>query len=278
MLRYTLLALAGGLSMASDPAFAAVGTSAQVNNNASAAIVTSLAGLPGVTDTHGQAVTGQAAGVLGGFVPAAFVSVGDTSPGAHNSVEVSQDVTANWINPNQGSISVGSDWDVRSLDHIADLAIQATTIDQTLSHTAPTWQYAFDATGADSLFTMDFDVQVTGDAFGRGAWDFNVTEDGHQLRFATLANGAASGTFQQALETGHSYVVTLTSNDGITLFPDGRATQHFQANVGSQFDWRITGDDDRGGAVPEPSTWALAIAGCGLAGAALRRQPRRRMA
>lgn len=269
------LAVAGGLAMASDPAFAATAISAQINANASAALVTSLAGLPGVTDTHGHALAGLPDGDLGIGLPAAFVSI-NNGEGGHNSVEASTGISGSWDSANQGRIGVSSNWDVSVFDPTLGLVVQATTIDQTLSHTAPAWQYAFQATGNDDLFSMDFDIQLFGDAFGRGAWDLNVTQDGQQLGFHTLSNGAASGNFTQALLSGHDYVFTLTSNDGITLFPDGRHTSHFQVDEESLFNWSITGRDPAG--VPEPSTWALTIVGFGLAGAALRRAPRSRLA
>jgi len=266
MTRTRLIAAAGGLfALAAAPAFAATATSGQVNANASAALVTSFSGLPGNVNTHGEALHALPDAI-------SATALATASNGANINVSAQQSISASWNDANHGSFAVTSIMSETAFDLIPDQVIQATTIDQSLNRTLPTWQYAFDATGSDNLFSLDFATTVDGNFTGLGTWIVSITRDGQSVAFETITNGFGSGVFTQALDSGHAYVVNVLSNDGLAFVTDGRHTNSFRGNQTSVFDWTITGDTKGGGAVPEPSTWALTIAGFGLVGAALRRR------
>jgi len=262
-----ILAVASLLAMSAAPAFAATAVFGQVNGNASAFLGASVTGLPGVVDSHGDAAGGLP-GVLTGHGTVATALGGDT-------VNASQEVRGIWDNANAGSFSATGGWTIAIPDSSIAIA-QATTIDQSLDDTLPAWTYAFDATGNDDLFSMTFDVATHGDStLGLGAWSLNVLEDGQSVHFQQLSNGTASGLFTQALQSGHRYQFTLTSNDGL-LVPGTSDTKRFAGFDESNFGWTITGSATAG--VPEPSSWALAIIGFGMAGTTLRRRVRRALA
>lgn len=268
MTRIRLLVAAGGLlAMAAAPAFAATATSGQVNATATGALVGSFSDLPGVVDTHHDATAGLPT-TLG------VHSNVDVHGGTNNRVQSVSDVQASWTDANSGSITVADSWELDAFDRTAGVVVQATSIDQSLQRDLPNWQYAFDATGNDDLFTMNFNVSVTGDGAGLGAWNLRVEEDGNPIvPLRELSNGTAMGAFTQALQSGHHYIVTLTSNEGLAFVTDGRSTSRTVGIGIGNFDWSISGDAGPGtGAVPEPSAWALALAGFGLAGSALRRR------
>jgi hypothetical protein len=137
------------------------------------------------------------------------------------------------------------------------------TLDQ---YGIPAWSYTFVA-NADGGFRMTYDVVARGtDLRGLGGWQFHV-DGGPACCGAygayTGADGAhVTGTLGAALIGGQTYTVSLVPFAYIrSTFSD---TDAYMDGV---FEWSISHD-----AVPEPGTWALMIAGFGLAGFALRRR------
>lgn len=135
------------------------------------------------------------------------------------------------------------------------------------------WSYSFDVL-QDSAMTLSSEFIGGGTHdFGLGHWDLTFSQDGEPAvvlpLFDALHVGDDTG-FESFLSfhAGHHYRVALRSAEGnefIGVSPETAAeTAHFT--------WKIAADAS---AAPEPATWALAIAGFGLTGAALRRKATR---
>jgi PEP-CTERM motif len=114
-------------------------------------------------------------------------------------------------------------------------------------------------------FSFEFDTAVNGFGFFIGATDFNWTLtafDANDNLLDTLVIGVLSGSNAGdffGILAGGIKRATLTGPAGDHIFLD-----NFTTGVGGPIS-----------AVPEPATWAMMIAGFGLAGAAIRTSRRR---
>ena len=102
--------------------------------------------------------------------------------------------------------------------------------------------------------------------FGQGFFNiFDFTTATTVASFSGFSPSTTSLTLPAGtLTRGHSYVFELIFDDGVNgVDPNGVA-------VSARSDMRTFGDFAVG--VPEPATWAMMLAGVGLAGAALRRR------
>jgi hypothetical protein len=127
------------------------------------------------------------------------------------------------------------------------------------------------------MFGLTGAFQASGtDAIGLGWWQVVFSDDGASPGAGDLVHAypdypqetGLSGSFSHALVAGHTYTVGLLNLDGFSMNGD-TTNSSLTGSENGQIDWAIT--SGRGGA-PEPSAWALAIVGFGLAGAALRRR------
>lgn len=94
-------------------------------------------------------------------------------------------------------------------------------------------------------------------------WNGDVLNIGLQLHTSSLGHTPIGFA-----NTGADFAHTMYW-DGL-VFDD--ASRNVVLTSASGFDYRYSAFPDTGGAVPEPATWALMIAGFGLAGSALRRR------
>ncbi len=114
-------------------------------------------------------------------------------------------------------------------------------------------------------FSFEFDTAVNGFGFFIGATDFNWTLtafDANDNLLDTLVIGVLSGSNAGdffGILAGGIKRATLTGPAGDHIFLD-----NFTTGMGGPIS-----------AVPEPATWAMMIAGFGLAGAAIRTSRRR---
>lgn len=128
------------------------------------------------------------------------------------------------------------------------------------------WTYVF--TAEDSgMFQMSYNTARFGDIFGVNTYQIHwlqrrggafVEYNSESLGDSSLANDA--GIFRRYLVAGDTYQVQLFNNGNVGSAGGARAGWKT-----ADFAWSIS-------AVPEPGTWALAIAGFGVVGAALRRR------
>jgi hypothetical protein len=125
------------------------------------------------------------------------------------------------------------------------------------------FQYSLDATSIDtgtwtSVSALDFlapnNAAHVGSQFGIGS------TNGNSAAFRTLKNGLIDGL---SIGAGETFALRWTLSDigGVTS-DDGLAVD----------DFKLTASLAQTSAVPEPATWAMMIAGFGMAGAALRRK------
>ncbi|WP_394763924.1 PEPxxWA-CTERM sorting domain-containing protein [Phenylobacterium sp.] len=132
------------------------------------------------------------------------------------------------------------------------------------------WSYTFTPT-EDVVFTLTYDVVATGPVqFGLQGYRFSQDE----LVTGLAANNpifdpSGAGTLIRNLSGGVSHTVSLYTTGNISngggFIGSGTETGQFSFAITS------SGGPTEGG-VPEPASWALMIAGFGLAGAALRRR------
>jgi hypothetical protein len=184
----------------------------------------------------------------------------------NNTVTTHGTETATWLTANKGSVVANMGHEFQVPD-----AVEGHQID-TLLNGGVDWTYQFRAEG-DGVFNLDFKV-VGNDAntFGLGAWAFVIsggTFDSINISgtLGGLRDNEHSGSVSETLKAGQTYRVSLINQNGLGSF----APNDQSSSADSTFDWTIS-DAPVAGAVPEPSTWALAIMGFGLMGVALRRR------
>ncbi|MEI6882826.1 MAG: PEPxxWA-CTERM sorting domain-containing protein [Bacteroidota bacterium] len=157
-------------------------------------------------------------------------------------------VTASWTSPDLGFVLLNWGW----------YSGNGGSGDNTSVSNIAVWQYSFKAKG-NGTFSGSYDFQmINGDASGidpiflGGDW-------GSQVK------GFGTGTFSVPLVNGQTYTFTLESSGGLTGSNGLDAVADAQALV----EWQV---NTTPGAVPEPASWALMIAGFGLTGTAMRRR------
>jgi len=260
------LAAGGGFiaaSLAAGSASATIALSGGVNLQASALATDEFHQGPATVDpSHGDSWTGAPRDLT--------ASASATQAGGTDTVSAHGTILANWASANAGSVSIQDyGWTVAANDPSITLVSPSVNA----GFTGPfDWSYQFTAT-RDGTFDLDIDLIGAGDdLFGLGAWDLNfadgaVATETELLRgYFSAPTDEISASFSHALLAGHTYTVGLRNLDGFSTA--GITTNSsVQAQEGGVVFWAITPDG-----APEASTWALAVAGFGLAGAALRRR------
>ena len=253
-----LLAAAG----LAGSAHATVAVSGAVSMTASAR----LGAGPAVVDTRGESLVGVPAG-LSTFARA-------TTTAGTDSLTARGAISANWSSADRGDVQIHDfGWDIVAGDpSITSLEPEVNAFPSG----PPQWTYSFMATG-DGRFDLAADLFDAGveDLF-LGAWRMRFVDNGLSNE-TTLTSGQVGagvlevrGRFSHALTAGHNYTVSLVSTDGFGTNGDTTGlTGH--AGESGDFRWSITGGGNDA-AVPEPSVWAMAVLGFGLAGASLRRR------
>ncbi len=214
--------------------------------------------------------TGHDAWKVAGVPEDLTAAAAASAEGRGGAVNASSKITAHWDSADSGSIDyLDHGWSATAVNEGAgDEIFRLET-----SEAAPDWTYAFTAT-EDGTFDFGFALRtVATDAFGLGVWDliFSAGPGSEEaIRFHGLGSGNFddSGTVSRALLAGHDYRVSLVSRERLTAVGDG-AFGGRNSTEFSNFTWAINGASS---AAPEPSAWALAILGMGLAGATLRRR------
>jgi hypothetical protein len=205
--------------------------------------------------------------------PGAFHDLGKSQsatatggPDNKTGATVSGQISAHWDSADGGSVDVEHGWTVFAGQDALDQHVQVTANSQFSDEND--WDYHFTAT-RDSTIRLSGEIQGGGDNdFGLGGWRVSFHDLGETTAFFPLLTTVSPGSddqvsFEAQLLAGHSYRIGLESRESALFIG---AIPH-TAEERAHFTWSI----DSGG-VPEPSTWALSIAGCGLAGAALRRR------
>ncbi len=209
----------------------------------------------GALATFGAATNGisTAPGMLNGPGTITANSFGTITDGNY-SVSSNVAVSASWASADAGSLDI--DWGWNAATGGSDTFTKVET-----NLAIPNWTYTFTATG-NGTFSGNYTIVGTGDLFGlQPAYGSGDLPFGPYGGSVNDPNGA--GSFSIALVNGQTYTVgiynfgNLSSNDGLDAV--GNAT--------ARFDWQIAY-----GAVPEPGSWAMLIAGFGLVGAAARRR------
>lgn len=255
-----LLACAG----LAGAAHATVAQSGAVTVTASA----KLGANPAVVDTHSETLSGVPAG-LSTFARA-------TTSAGTDTLTARGAISANWASADRGDVQIHDfGWDITANDS------SITTVEPLLTafpSGPPEWTYSFMATG-DGRFDMAADLFDAGveDLF-LGAWRLRFSDNGASSE-TILTRGESgagvlevTGRFRHALTAGHNYTVSLVSVDGFGSNGDTTGLTGHAGESGG-FRWSIVGGGNDA-AVPEPSVWAMAVVGFGLAGAALRRRRR----
>ncbi|WP_310476620.1 PEPxxWA-CTERM sorting domain-containing protein [Sandarakinorhabdus sp.] len=174
-------------------------------------------------------------------------------------VSASNSIVATWASATQGNANMGWGWNA-----VNPGSTSATEVNTNL---APTnWEYNF-TTGANAAtfngrwtLNVGFEIGSTfgiQGVYGSGGLPFNVTPF-----LIEPVNG--TGSFSVALNPNTSYTFGFFNFGNLSNTGGGLNSNAF-ANF--DLDWNIT---ERG--VPEPSSWAMLIAGFGLVGAAARRR------
>ncbi len=283
MSRVRTLAVAGAFVMTSVPAFAATFASADVNTHANTFLGDVVQGNPGIAVTHNAHASSLPSTALTAQQSVSVVTAGPpVSETGQDKITSTDSATASFASANAGTFRADSAWTAFLPDFRSAAAGVMDNLDAGIG-LLPAFDYQFDTTAGDGLFSMTFDVAPVSDTpfSNRGAWDMNLSEDGQSVKFLALDDGG-SGTFSAVLEAGHHYDLRLRDNS-LLLLRTARA-RGVNATDTAQFSWNIGPAEGGGGGgggtggVPEPSTWALAILGFGLTGAALRRTASHRLA
>jgi len=174
---------------------------------------------------------------------------------------VFSNVSANWASADAGTINFSWGWMINGSTE--------STLVQT-NQVPAGWSYSFTTGASAARFTMNWSTTVAGNTFGlqnlfgSGGLPFNVTAP-------QIAPTDGSGSFfvDLAANTAYDFGIfnfgNLNSNDGLTSITS--------SNV--DLSWSIA---NLGGAVPEPSTWAMMILGFGFVGSSMRLRIRRTVA
>ena len=261
-----LSAAAGGLlvaSLAAGPASATIARSGSVDLQAAARATLEFNQAPATVDpSHGDSWTGAPR-----FLTA---SAAAAQTGGTDTVTAHGQILANWASADAGSVSIEDyGWTVAANDPSITLVSPSVTA----GFTGPfDWSYQFTAT-RDGRFDLNLDLIGAGDdLFGLGAWDLNFA-DGAVATETELLRGyfnaptdEITASFSHDLIAGHTYTVGLRNLDGFST-AGVTTNSSVVAQEGGVMFWAITP-----AGVPEPSAWGLAVAGFGLAGAALRRR------
>jgi hypothetical protein len=172
------------------------------------------------------------------------------------SASASHNVSATWASANAGTIDVVWGWRVISAG--SGLLTQVNT-----NVALADWLYSFTATG-NGTFSGTYNVTGQGNTFGLqpfyGADNLPLGPYG-----GTVFDPTGSGAFSIGLVNGQNYTMRFFN------FGNLGNTTGFDADGSARalVDWKITYAN---GAVPEPASWAMLIAGFGLVGGAARRR------
>ena len=189
--------------------------------------------------------------------------------GGTDTVTAQGQISANWASAEAGTLNISNyGWTIAANDpsiHVVAPSLNA-------GFDGPfDWSYQFTATSTGT-FDLHIDMIGTGDDLeGLGSWDLNfadgdtATETELLRGYFDAPTGEITTDFSHALVSGHTYTVGLCNIDGFSASGITTSASVAAQESGLVF-WNISGG------VPEPSTWALTIAGFGLAGAALRRR------
>lgn len=109
----------------------------------------------------------------------------------------------------------------------------------------PVWSYTFQATD-DGIFSMDYDVRATGDAFGLLGARIEWSGPEGNLDLTNAYTPVARGTFNRSLVAGTTYTVGVFNMGNIFTSPLPNVTT---GHMDADFNWSV-------GAVPEPSSLA----------------------
>jgi hypothetical protein len=168
---------------------------------------------------------------------------------------------ASWESADRGAINFGpSGWEFTSpgMTTSAMASVRPSSPDAS-------WTYVFTAEN-DGVFQMEYSIARYGFLFGLDGYDLRwkqqggggwIDDDNVSLGHWSLTN--ETGIFRRPVVAGETYKVALFNDANLAI--SGTVAGWKTAN----FAWSIS-------AVPEPGTWALAIAGFGAVGIALRRR------
>ncbi|QMW24536.1 PEP-CTERM sorting domain-containing protein [Sandaracinobacteroides saxicola] len=130
-----------------------------------------------------------------------------------------------------------------------------------------------DTTGEPAFLIFDLGVNVI--LRQAQLWQYNVDfgldRGARDIAFSTSLDGisfAAAGTGVMTRATGAPAPAQLFALDGTARY----VRVDLNNNYGDRFTWTGLAEARYAGAVPEPATWAMMIAGFGLVGAATRRR------
>ena len=172
----------------------------------------------------------------------------------------SSSVRASWASATQGSVTMSYGW-------VGDSSQAGSTSLNTASPLNEGWSYNFTTGNAPGSFNASWTLAITGSessfglqgVYGSGSSPFNVTP-------FNVAPVSDSGNFSVALLANTAY--------NFTIFNFGNRSgggSVFDSSALFNMDWNIDGGV---GGVPEPSSWAMLIAGFGLVGAGMRQRRR----
>ncbi|WP_394763205.1 PEPxxWA-CTERM sorting domain-containing protein [Phenylobacterium sp.] len=142
----------------------------------------------------------------------------------------------------------------------------------------PNWSYTFRADG-DGLFRWEGQVRPdtavppntvgvpANTPFGLSSWNLQLNGVTVIDLFDVTGAGPRTGDRDFALVAGQTYTFSLVNNSNIAGSNFGRA---YRGAMLGDFFWDIV--EAPAAPIPEPGTWALMIAGFGLAGTGLRRR------
>lgn len=185
--------------------------------------------------------------VLGAFAASSVNSGG-------YSVQSYADARGDWFSNDAGSFRISWGWDIRAAGS------PFTTVAET-NRAATNWSYTFTASG-DGSFDGSYTIFSRGNGFG--LQPIYGTNDSPGTYGGDVYDPTGSGTFSIPLVNGQTYTMAFFNFGNVGNVAGFDAV----ADGDSHFDWQI----NYSGAVPEPASWALMVAGFGLVGAAARRR------
>ena len=240
-------AVAAALLLAA-PAFAITANSGTVNTGAKVTVGTVVA-----ADADTDTATGAPAAL--GSASSASLNDGDAVLTANSSVR------ATWASATQGSATMNWGWNANNPG--------STNLTEVDTRTAGNnnWIYDFTTGAAPSSFNVKWTLDASDGStfgiqgvYGSGGLPFFVTP-------SQVAPVDGSGSFSVALNPFTTYSLTFFNFGNLSNGSGGLTST---ASAQFTMDWTIV----EGGVVPEPSSWAMLIAGFGLVGASARRRRR----
>ena len=237
--------LVAAISAFAGPAAATTAVSGSLNVVANSTIDATT-----VTDLQ----TGGWASVPAGLVENASATVVNGA----DFIVTTGSATAGWTSADAGSVHFANyGWNF----NVNNPSTTAAASNLTQGRGGDDWSYTFTAT-QNGTITLNYNVfPTTGSPFGLWGWGVDWNGGGGSgFPFLNPNNPTQNGVFTAPLVSGQTYTIGLNGNPNV--FYQG-ASGSYAGQMAGDFTWSISG-------VPEPTAWALMLAGTAALGGVVR--------